>query len=509
MRERSVWCYIRLFPPALRAPLRRLRPAQRPGSESARHRARSYLSLTGLPARGRAASPYRPAATLGAPTPVRRGGRTPAGPEGATEAAPLPGTALRVREAAPRAPALWAALRRPPRVHGRPRRRGALGGARRGGERRRRRWRERPRGGDWGASPAPSGASVPQPLSPRRAFAAALAPRLPLPHVGVARPGSAAAGAAGGPRRTLLLLLLPPGLVAGPAALLLPPPPGLAARRRRRAAAGSGSAARAGAGHAPQEGADGGTEHGAGGPRLHLQPALHRAELPAAGAAPLRVHRHRARWAEPDSERGRALRACRPRGRAEGGRGAASPRRVGEPGRAAGAAASATSPPAERSACSAAHREFPKAVGGHFSEREMRCASALKSSRCSYGAQLGSERWGSVLYSRSSFMNSAALPGSGSCSFSRSCVRRGRSWSAVLYNANSVIRADVFLLCILIQPFFPTWRFHFNKSKTWPSQITLITASGLLGRMLSCNAGCLRCLTAEVTAGTPEPCALI
>ncbi|KAM7074734.1 transmembrane protein 65 isoform 1-T4 [Molossus nigricans] len=47
-----------------------------------------------------------------------------------------------------------------------------------------------------------------------------------------------------------------------------------------------------GAGHPPQ-GAHGGAEHGAGRARLYLQPALHRAELPAQGAAPLRVHRHR------------------------------------------------------------------------------------------------------------------------------------------------------------------------------------------------------------------------
>lgn len=50
------------------------------------------------------------------------------------------------------------------------------------------------------------------------------------------------------------------------------------------------------AGHAPQEGAHGGAEHGAGRARLHLQPALHREELPAQGAAPLRVHCHRPRY---------------------------------------------------------------------------------------------------------------------------------------------------------------------------------------------------------------------
>lgn len=50
-----------------------------------------------------------------------------------------------------------------------------------------------------------------------------------------------------------------------------------------------------GAGHPPQEGAHGGAEHGAGCARLHLQPALHREELPAQGAAPLRVHCHRPR----------------------------------------------------------------------------------------------------------------------------------------------------------------------------------------------------------------------
>lgn len=49
-----------------------------------------------------------------------------------------------------------------------------------------------------------------------------------------------------------------------------------------------------GAGHPPQ-GAHGGAEHGAGRARLHLQPALHREELPAQGAAPLRVHCHRPR----------------------------------------------------------------------------------------------------------------------------------------------------------------------------------------------------------------------
>lgn len=86
--------------------LRQLCPAQRLGSESAQRRALSYLPLTALPARGAAVSSQRPTATLSAPTPARRGRRAPAGPEGATEAAPLPGTALRVRGAAPRVPAL-------------------------------------------------------------------------------------------------------------------------------------------------------------------------------------------------------------------------------------------------------------------------------------------------------------------------------------------------------------------------------------------------------------------
>lgn len=210
-----------------------------------------------------------PARLFGANLPLTAaspGGRRPSPrlPEGATEAALPPGTAPRLRGAAsssPFPPSL------PPWGHGRLRRSGAA---------------------------APPGR---------------LGRLLPLPHVGAARPGgAAAAGAAGGPRRLRALLIALLGLAEGPAALLPtpppPPPPPLGqpelwrhpgAAPARGGDSSSSSSSRPGSGHPPQEGADGGAEHGAGSPRLHLQPALHRAELPAAGAAPLRVHRHRPR----------------------------------------------------------------------------------------------------------------------------------------------------------------------------------------------------------------------
>lgn len=65
-------------------------------------------------------------------------------------------------------------------------------------------------------------------------------------------------------------------------------------------------------------------------------------------------------------------------------------------------------------------------------------------------------------------MNGAALPGSGS--FLHSDVCWGRSSSAALYNANSIIHADALLLYIFFDPNPPFWLDAFPLTNQKPDQ---------------------------------------
>lgn len=87
-------------------------------------------------------------------------------------------------------------------------------------------------------------------------------------------------------------------------------PPAVLVRLRPGIAGARGPRRSPAPGHPPQEGAHGGAEHCARRARLHLQSALHREELLAQRAAPLRVHCHRPREIGSSTTHSRTAEIC-------------------------------------------------------------------------------------------------------------------------------------------------------------------------------------------------------